>query len=119
MQMKKVQALLSVLGITAGLCLAGSSAIAQSSPSPNQDATAQQEPAGQPDAPDAASEAKMFTGKIMKTGDRLVLSDPESKTTYQLDDQQKARKFVNKNVKVIGVLDASTGVIRVSAIEPA
>src|SRR5271157_5252567 len=117
--MKKVQALLSVLGITAGLCLAGSSAFAQTSPSTNQDATAQQEPAAPPDAPNTPSEAETFTGKIMKAGNRLVLSDAANRTTYQLDDQQKAREFVNKNVKVIGVLDTNTGVIRVSAIEPA
>ena len=117
--MKKVQSLLSVLGITVGLCLAGLSVLAQSSPSPNHDATAQQEPAPPPDAPNTASETKTFTGKIMQTGDKLVLSNPASKTIYQLDDQQKAQEFVNKNVKIIGVLDASTGVIRVSAIEPA
>lgn len=117
--MKKVQALLSVLGITAGLCLGGSSAFAQTSPSTNQDATAQQEPAAPPDAPNTPSEAETFTGKIMKAGNRLVLSDAANRTTYQLDDQQKAREFVNKNVKVIGVLDMNTGVIRVSAIEPA
>jgi Protein of unknown function (DUF5818) len=117
--MKKLQALLSVLAITAGLCLAGSSALAQSSTRPNQDATAQQEPAAPPDAPNTPSEAETFTGKIMKAGNRLVLSDAANRTTYQLDDQQKAREFVNKNVKVIGVLDTNTGVIRVSAIEPA
>ena len=55
----------------------------------------------------------------MKSGDKLVLSDQENQTTYQLDDQQKARSFINKNVKVTGVLDASTGMIRVSDIEPA
>jgi len=49
----------------------------------------------------------------------LVLSDMENKATYKLDDQQKAKDFVNKAVKVTGVLDDSTGVIRVSAIEPA
>jgi hypothetical protein len=118
-EMKKVQVLLSVLGIAAGLWLAASLALAQSSPSSSHDAAVQQEPAPPPDAPNAASETKTFTGKIMKSGDKLVLSDAESKTTYQLDDQQKARAFVNKNVKVTGILDASTGVIRVSDIEPA
>ena len=52
------------------------------------------------------------------SGDKLILTDPASKTSYQLDDQQKAQAFVNKNVKVTGVLDASTGTIRVSAIDP-
>jgi hypothetical protein len=55
----------------------------------------------------------------VKAGDKLVLTDAEGKTTYLLDDQQKAKEFVNKNVKVTGVLDASSGMIRVSAIDPA
>ena len=117
--MKKVQVLLSVLGIAAGLWLAASSALAQSSPSSSHAAATQHEPAPAPGAPNTASETKTFTGKIMKSGDKLLLSDDENKTTYQLDDQQKARSFINKNVKVTGVLDASTGMIRVSDIEPA
>ena len=55
----------------------------------------------------------------MKSGDKFVLSDPAGQTTYQLDDQQKAQAFVNKNVRVTGMLDASTGTIRVTAIDPA
>ena len=61
---------------------------------------------------------KTFTGVIAKSGDRLVLTDPLTQTSYQLDDQRKAQEMVNKNVRVIGVLDPSTGTIRVSAIEP-
>jgi hypothetical protein len=38
----------------------------------------------------------------MKSGDKLVLTDIANKTTYQLDDQQKAQDFLNKSVKVIG-----------------
>jgi hypothetical protein len=52
----------------------------------------------------------------MKSGSKLILSS--AGTTYQLDDQQKAQDFVNKNVKVTGVLDSATGTIRVSAIDP-
>jgi len=44
-------------------------------------------------------------------------SGEESKTTDQLGDPQKARKFVNKNVT--GVMDGSAGRIRVNAIEAA
>jgi len=61
---------------------------------------------------------KTFTGVIAKSGDKLVLTDPLTKTSYQLDDQRKAQEMVNRNVKVTGVLDPSTGTIRVSAIEP-
>jgi len=55
----------------------------------------------------------------VKSGDKLVLTDISNKTTYQLDDQQEAEDFLNRSVRVAGVLDASTGTIRVSAIEPA
>jgi len=64
------------------------------------------------------TEQKTFTGVIAKSGDKLVLTDPLTKTSYQLDDQRKAQEMVNKNVKVTGVLDPSTGTIRVNAIEP-
>jgi hypothetical protein len=66
---------------------------------------------------DQATE-RTFTGVIAKSGDQLVLTDPLTKTSYQLDDQRKAHELVNKNVRVTGVLDPSTGTIRVSAIDP-
>jgi hypothetical protein len=99
-----------------GLSLLGQPAIAQS-PTPDNNAATQQQPA-QPDTQTSAPETKTFTGKIVKAGDKLVLSDMDSKTTYQLDDQQKAKEFVNKNVKVTGILDSSSGTIRVTVIEP-
>jgi hypothetical protein len=58
-----------------------------------------------------------FSGKIVKSGNRLVLSG--SSVTYQLDNQQKAHDFLNKTVKVTGVLDSASGTIRVSTIGPA
>jgi hypothetical protein len=64
-----------------------------------------------------AAAEKTFSGQIVKSGNKLVLSD--SGVTYQLDDQQKAHDFLNKTVKVTGVLDSVTGTIRVSAIGPA
>ena len=67
--------------------------------------------------PANADSEKTFSGKIVKTGGKLVLTTAD-KTTYQIDDQQKAQDFLNKSVKVTGVLDAATGTIRVSAIDP-
>jgi len=102
-----------------GLGLAWQPAVAQNT-TPYKDAAAvQQQPAQQPDSPSSASDTKTFMGKIAKDGDKLVLTDADGKTTYQLDDQQKAKAFLNKSVKVTGTLDASTGQIRVIAIEPA
>ena len=101
-----------------GLSLVWQSALAQNTTPYNDVAAVQQQPAQQPDSPGSASEAKTFSGKIVKDGDKLVLTDADGKTTYQIDDQQKAKAFLNKSVKVTGILDASTGIIRVSAIEP-
>jgi hypothetical protein len=53
----------------------------------------------------------------VKSAGKLVLTTAD-KTTYQIDDQQKAQDFLNKSVKVTGVLDAATGTIRVTAIDP-
>lgn len=85
-------------------------------PDPSNPSTATQQQPMQPDDQTAAA-AKTFHGKIVQAGDKLVLTATDK--TYQLDDQQKAQDFLNKSVKVTGVLDASTGTIRVSAIEPA
>jgi len=116
--MRKLRTVLLVvlpaLAVMVGLCLISQPLVAQNSASPNAN---QQQPAPQDD-PKPAAEAATFTGKIVKSGGKLVLTDATNQTTYQLDDQQKAKEYVNKNVKVTGVLDASSGMIRVSAIEP-
>ena len=122
--MKKTQFALSmmlpVMALTAALCFLSHPMLAQSAPDSSGNTTTQQQPM-QPDDQNAVNTAseKTFSGKIVKSGNKLVLAAADSKTTYQLDDQQKAHDFVNKNVKVTGALDASTGTIRVSAIEPA
>jgi hypothetical protein len=120
--MKNVRAImvfvLPAVAVIVGLCLMGQPAIAQSANSPSA-ASAQQQPDAPANDQNAAPKEATFTGTIVKAGDKLVLSDTNSKVTYQLDDQQKAEGFLNKNVKVTGVLDSSTGMIRVSAIGPA
>jgi hypothetical protein len=122
--MKKIQFVLSMMlplmALTVALCFRSQPALAQSSSGSSPDATAQQQPM-EPDNQNAVStpsEKTTFNGTIKKSGNKLVLTAADSKTTYQLDDQQKAKNFLNKSVKVTGVLDASTGTIRVSAIDP-
>lgn len=61
--------------------------------------------------------ATTFHGRIVKSGNKCVLAATDD-TTYQLDDQRKAHNFLNQNVKVTGVLDATTGTIRINAINP-
>jgi hypothetical protein len=107
--------MLPAMALTAALCFASQPIFAQSAPGSARQTTTQQQPM-QPDDQNAAAQ-KTFSGKIVKSGDKFVLTAAD-KTTYQLDDQQKAQDFLNKSVKVTGVLDASTGTIRVTAIEP-
>jgi EF hand len=47
-------------------------------------------------------------------GAKYVLSNPETKTVYQLDNQRKGKAFAGKNVVVMGTLDETTGTIHVS-----
>ncbi len=69
----------------------------------------------QPEEPVATS-GTVFVGKIMKSGDKLVLASSDA--TYQLDDQQKALLFLRRIVKITGKLDPSTGIIHVGTIAP-
>jgi hypothetical protein len=111
--------LLPLAALTAGLCLASQSTLAQSTDfksSPIQQQSLQT--SLQTDDQDAA--AVTFSGKmIMKSGNKFVLAGSDNLTTYQLDEQQRAQDFLNKRVKVTGSLDASTGTIRIRAIDPA
>lgn len=120
--MKKVQFVLSlmlrVMALSVALGFASRATLAQSASGSSPNATTQQQPM-QPDNQNTVSapSEKTFNGTIVKSANKLVLTAAD-KTTYQLDDQQRAKGFLNKSVKVTGVLDASTGTIRVSAIDP-
>jgi hypothetical protein len=103
--------------VIAGFCYVGQT-VAASDPKPYNVVSAQDQQMQQPGNQKAIAETKTFTGKIVRSGKALVLSNAEGKTIYKLDDQQKAEEFVNKDVKVTGVLDDSTGVIRVTSIDP-
>jgi uncharacterized protein DUF5818 len=120
--MRKTQFALSmmlpVIVLAAALRLASQPTRAQSASDPSRTPTTQQQPMP-PDSetPANAVSEKTFSGKIVKSGGKLVLKTAD-KTTYQIDDQEKAQDFLNKSVKVTGVLDAATGTIRVTAIDP-
>jgi hypothetical protein len=105
--------ILPLAALTAVLLPISPPAFARSAASRNPTTQEQQ----MPDDQNAASQAT-FIGKIVKSGDKLVLNDADNKTRYQLDDQHKAHDFLNQTVKVTGVLDASTGTIKITAIEP-
>ena len=64
------------------------------------------------------SAEQAFQGTISESQSGYVLKDSTG-TTYQLDDQKKAKDFSGQSVKVTGTLDSSTNMIRVSSISPA
>lgn len=67
--------------------------------------------------PLARSFVERHVGTILsKNGALLVLADEDNNVWYQLDDQERASKFLGKKVVVFGRLDASTDVIHVRNI---
>ena len=64
-----------------------------------------------------ANQTSSFSGTVVKAGGKYVLKT--SDMSYQLDDQQKAKKYVGQQVKVSGSLDSNTSTIHVSDISPA
>jgi hypothetical protein len=118
--------ILSLSALAAALCFADQPAFARrnsgSSPSPTTQQPMQPDDQNnntdQKNAEQNNASVHTFSGKIVKSGNKFVLAASDNLTTYQLDDQQKAQDFRNKSVRVTGSLDASTGTIRVTAIDP-
>jgi hypothetical protein len=65
----------------------------------------------------SAMESKTFSGTILKNGNTYVLSDAGTKTSYVLDDAQKASPYEGKKVKVTGTVDAASNTIHVETIQ--
>lgn len=85
---------------------------AQNPPGSSQSSHSGQQPVVKPSDQNADqnTEQQAFTGVIAKSGDRLVLTDPLTKTSYQLDDQTKgsgARKQERESHRRFGSLDGN------------
>lgn len=74
-------------------------------PAPTQVAPPQQQPAVQ-----------TFVGTIMKEGAKYVL-EVSDKNVYQLDDQDRARQYEGKQVRIAGTLDAYGNSVHITSIE--
>src|SRR5579864_4955603 len=94
-----------------------SSSSAQTPSSPSDNSSMPQ--SSQTSATSSQQSARSFEGKIQKSGDKLVLQDSASATSYQLDDQDKAKQFEGKNVKVMGTVDSASNTLHVIDISPA
>lgn len=71
-------------------------------------------PAQQP--PSQSPAAQTLTGTIVKDGSSYILKVATG-TSYQLDDQERAKKYEGKQVKVAGTLDAKGNSFHIISIE--
>jgi hypothetical protein len=69
-----------------------------------------------PPAPPQPPAAQTFTGTIVKDGTRYVLK-VSSNSVYQLDDQERAKQYEGKQVKIAGTLDAIGNSLHITSIE--
>jgi cytoskeletal protein RodZ len=67
--------------------------------------------------PDAAQDqpqaGQTFSGTIMKQGDKYVLQEESSGTTYDVDHQAEVKKFEGKKVRIHGTLDPDRKMIHI------
>ena len=83
----------------------------QSEQQPGQSAShAAQEPAQSQPA------AQTLTGTIVKDGGRYILKVSGS-STYELDDQERAKRYEGKQVKIVGMLSATGNSFHIVSIE--
>jgi len=111
MKPRSIWTALGVLALAAGICTFTPKARAQS----------QKEDPNQQQAQGAQQKTETFVGQVIKAKDGrwALLMDKSQGKGYFLDDDGKAKQFEGQNVKVIGVLEASTGTIHVTDILPA
>jgi len=63
--------------------------------------------------------AKDCTLQCAKTGGSFVLIDPETKSVYQLDDQQKPVPFAGQRVRISGTYDEPSKTMHIESIQSA
>jgi uncharacterized protein YdeI (BOF family) len=114
--MKKLTLFMAALMLAAIVGSAAQNAPQQAPPSQDPP-SAQQQPA----APDegAQKQTQTFMGQITQSNGQYILRDSASNVSYQLDDQNEAKKFDGQKVKVTGTLDSASNTIHVEKIEAA
>ena len=60
--------------------------------------------------------AQTLNGTVIKLGNKFVLKTAD-KQTYELDDQDRAREYEGKQVKIVGSLDRTTNMVHITSIE--
>ena len=69
-----------------------------------------------PNPSDKQPDVQTFTGRITMDGGKYVLKMAND-NTYQLDDQEKAKQYENKDVKLVGTVDENNHSVRIISIQ--
>lgn len=98
-----------------GIVTSGITLLAQQTPSttPSMPGQMGSTPQQESDTTNAHQSARSFEGKIVKSGGQLVLEDPAAQTSYRLDDQGKAKRYLGKEVEVMATMDSHSNMLRV------
>lgn len=86
--------------------------------SPSPQSPQQHDASAVPSGDSQTQDVLAFTGRVMKEQGKLVLKDPVTKMSYQLDDQAKAKPYTGKQVKITGKLEMDSNTIHIAGIEP-
>lgn len=75
----------------------------------------------QPNAQQDEQKPQIFVGKVVKmnNGQFVLLTDEQAGQGVYLDDQEKAKAFEGKKVKITGVLELAKHLVHITDIEPA
>jgi uncharacterized protein YdeI (BOF family) len=106
-------------GLASALALSFLTAQVFAQQSDTQQQPSQQNPGNQgqqsPDAQGASgqSNVQVFTGVITKVGDKYMLQDSANSTSYDIDQQELAKKYEGQKVRIKGTLDQDGKTIHV------
>ncbi len=103
---KRFQLWWSLTALAAMLSM-GMALNAQQTQQPQQPPSAQTPAPPTSDQPAPPANGQVFSGTIVKVGDRFMLHDETSAQTYDLDHQDQVQKFAGKRVRVHGTLDSN------------
>ena len=75
----------------------------------------------EPNAQQEEQQQKTIVGKVIKAknGQYALLTDEQNGKGVYLDDQEKAKPFEGKTVKVTGTLEIAKNLLHVTDIQPA
>ena len=99
---------------TVGCQLVAWSHLQEPVPLPNPEAKPDRQPEQAQTQPQSAMQK--ITGIIVRMGDKYVLKAGGT-TTYELDDQEKAKRYQDQQVTVVGTLDTANNTIHVESIQ--